>query len=126
MSGPIMSGVFDPALNGRGYYSPFFGQIAAPWRTVQFGPTCKPILVSVGDTANRSHMEFWTPAGPLMFTRPDGSLELNGFAEKALPGNLARADTPIRVNRRGQVLLPVTTGGSGFAVLLANPLGGTH
>ena len=126
MTGPITSGVFDPAVNGRGYYSPFFGQIAAPWRTVQFGANCKPLLVAVGDTANRSHIEFWTPSGPLMFTRPDGSLELNGLVEKALPGNLARADTPIRVNRRGQVLLPVSIGTSGFAILLANPLAGAQ
>jgi hypothetical protein len=126
VKGPVAAHAFDQAGNNRSYNSPFFGHMASPFRTVQFGPDCKPLLISIGDTYMRGKFEIWTGSGILTWVQPDGSLNLNGFSEKAAPGNLLRADTPIRVNRRGQVLLPVTTGGSGFAILLANPLGGVN
>jgi hypothetical protein len=125
MVGPIMSRSFDQATKTRSYDSPFLGHMPSPYRNIQFNGECKALTITVGDTSRQGFIEIWTPAGILTWTRPDGFLELSSFDENVAPGSLLRADAPIRINRRGQVLLPMTSA-SGFAILLATPLAGTH
>ena len=86
VKGPIAAHAFDQAGNNRSYNSPFFGHMASPFRTVQFGPDCKPLLIAIGDTFMRGKFEIWTGSGILTWVQPDGSINLNG-----LPRRLRRA-----------------------------------
>ena len=71
VKGPIAAHAFDQAGNNRSYNSPFFGHMASPFRTVQFGPDCKPLLISIGDTYMRGKFEIWTGSGILTWVQPD-------------------------------------------------------
>jgi hypothetical protein len=126
MSGPIVSRLFESAPRSKTYDSPFFGHINTAFRSIQFGGDCKPLLVVIGDEANPVHFEIWTPNGLLLHTQKDGSIELKGFPENARSSSLARLDTPFRVNRRGQILIPVNAEPKGYAVLLATPAEGSR
>jgi hypothetical protein len=122
VSGGIASHVFDASVGNRQYYSPVFGLMSAPLRIVHFAASCQATLVAIVDPTQRGRFELWTPAGMATWTRPDGSLELNGIAERATPVNLIRLDPPLRINSRGQILMPVNTP-AGFALLLGTPSG---
>jgi len=125
MSGPIASHVFEDPQPGRPYNSPFFGEMNTPFRVIQFSQNCTPLSVVLGDNAMRGLFEFWTPAGLLFRTKPDGILDLEEFAGKFHVGLLVRADTPMRISRKGQIAIPVKSN-SGDYILLATPVIGPH
>jgi hypothetical protein len=124
MPGPITSHVWEDPVSGRGYDSPF-GRMNAPFRNLQFASDCRPTLIVIGDNAVRRY-ELWSPAGILTFTGPDGLFHFEGFTGKVTPGPLLKTDTPLRINRRGQIALPVRFDAEGWAILLATPAEGSR
>ena len=60
----------------------------------------------------------------MTYQKPDGSWSFPGFEGKATTGAFAHIDTSILINRRGQLLVPVTLA-HGSALLLGTPEG-TH
>jgi hypothetical protein len=68
----------------------------------------------------------WSPKGMVTYTRRDGSLELNGYPGKVAPTQVIEADSPLRVNRKGQIAFPVRLEPEGSAILLATPNGGVR
>lgn len=125
MTGPITSHVWEDPVSGRTYDSPFFGRMNSPFRNLQFASDCRPQLIVIGDNAVRRY-ELWSPAGLLMHTGPDGFFRFEGFSGKVAPGPLVRSDTPLRINRLGQVALPVKFDAEGWSILLATPTEGSR
>jgi hypothetical protein len=123
--GPIVGHAFEAASPGRVYDSPVYGSLKSPIRSVQYAADCRPILIALADAAARGRFELWTPSGLLTFEQPDGSWDFPGFAEKVASGAFARTDTSIRINKRGQVLVPVNLA-RGSALLLGTPAGGPN
>jgi hypothetical protein len=124
--GPVVLHSFDPPLKGRpAYDSPVFGSVTETFRVIEYGQDCKPQLVTIVDAANRDHLEIWTPAGLLSYSRPsDGLMELPGFTGALSAKQFLRADLLPQTNKRGQLLIPVALNGGGFALLLATPMEG--
>jgi hypothetical protein len=125
MKGPLASSAFDGPGPGkqRAYESLFFGHMGSPFRTIQYAGDCSAQLIVIGDSLLRGKFELWTPDGLLTYTQPDGYLQLPGFTGKVLPGALVRRDAPFRMNRRGQIAMPVGVEPGGYAILLATPTG---
>jgi hypothetical protein len=123
MKGPIASHIFDAPAKNRIYESRFFGPMGAPFRVIQFSADCKPLLIIVGDNFLKGRFEIWTPNGLFSRTVPEngGFLDLKGFTGRVLPDQLVRSDTPLRINRHGQVLVPVNFEPDGYALLLGTP-----
>jgi hypothetical protein len=121
MEGPIGSHGVDSPVKPQPYESTILGKVAKALRSIQYAADCKPLVVSIVDAANPEKIEVFTPIGPLTHTKPDGFLDLGSFTGKVLPYVARRADTPMKVNNHGQVLLPVTVEPDGMAILLATP-----
>jgi hypothetical protein len=128
MKGPIASHIFDAPAKARVYESRFFGPMGSPFRVIQFSADCKPLLIVIGDNFLKGRFEMWTPNGLFSRTLPDGGgfLDLNGFAGRVLPDRLVRENTPLKINRHGQVLVPVSFDPDGYAIILGTPVGGPH
>jgi hypothetical protein len=123
-SGPITSHAFDGA-GGRVYDSPVYGKLKTPIRSVQYASDCRAILVIIGDSAARGRFELWTASGLVTYQSPDGSWVFPGFAGKVTSGAFAHTETSIRINKRGQLLIPVNLA-HGCALLLGNPVEGSR
>ena len=120
VTGPIASHVSEAPAANHTYDSPFFGRIATPFREVQCSAAGTPLVIVVGDAKQRLY-EIYTGNGLLTHTRTGGYLDLPGITGNVLPGEIIRGDTSIRINREGQILLPVMLDPSGSALLLATP-----
>jgi hypothetical protein len=120
VSGPIATHISEAPAKNRAYDSPFFGKIANPFREIQCASDGTPLVIVIGD-AQKHQYEIYTGNGLLTHTRPDGYLDLPGIKGDVLPGQIIRGDTSIRINRSGQILMPVTFDQGGSALLLATP-----
>jgi hypothetical protein len=114
MNGPIAAHIFDAPARAKVYESRFFGPMGAPFRVIKFSSDCKPLLIVIGDNFLKGRYEIWTPNGLFSRTLADGFLDLKRFAGKALPDQLIRADTPLRINRHGQVPCPSASSPTGM------------
>jgi len=123
MVGPIASHFFDAPAKARSYESRFFGPMGTPFRVIQFSADCKPLLIVIGDNFLKGRFELWTPNGLLTHTKDNGFLALDGFSGNVLPGPLVRTEPPLRINRHGQIAIPVSLEPDGYAILLATPSG---
>jgi hypothetical protein len=123
MIGPIAGHLFEAPVKNRFYEALVFDRMITPFRIIQCSAEGKPLIITVGDNSQPGHFEIHTPNGLLTYTKDDGFLDLGAFPGNVLPGLVVRADTPLRVNRHGQVLLPVTFEDR-YAILLATPIGG--
>jgi hypothetical protein len=123
MLGPIASHFFDAPAKARSYESHFFGPMGTPFRVIQFSADCKPLLIVIGDNFLKGRFELWTPNGLLAHTKDNGFLAFDGVSGNVLPGALVRTEPPLRINRRGQIAMPVTIEPEGYAILLATPSG---
>jgi len=122
--GPISSHLVEGPPKTKPYDSPIYGRIAAPVRSVQFSADCKVLAVGISDSAQPAYFELHSPVGLITYTKSDGYLALPGFPGRVAPSVLMRSDTPILVNRRSQILLPVTFDGDAYAMLLGTPARG--
>lgn len=120
MNGPIASHVFDPAASGRTYLSPYYGILNTPFRTILFGSNCQPLLIAIGDGSARGRFEVWSPLGMVTRQKPEGFYEFKGFAGNVQSSSFLKPDA-MRVNKRGQVLIPVSLSPQGYALLLGTP-----
>jgi hypothetical protein len=118
--GPIASHVSEAPAKNPIYDSPFFGKIPKPFREIQCSGAGTPLVIVIGDTKQRQY-EIWAGNGLLTHTRADGFLDLPGITGNVLPGQIIRGDTSLRINRVGQILMPVTLDPEGTALLLATP-----
>jgi hypothetical protein len=120
VTGPIASHLSEGPATNRTYDSPFFGRIATPFREIQCSAAGTPLVIVIGDAPKRLY-EIYTGNGLLTHTRPGGFLDLPGVMGNVLPGQVIRGDTFLRINRVGQIVMPVTLEPEGFALLLATP-----
>jgi hypothetical protein len=118
--GPIASHLSEGPAPSHTYDSPFFGRIATPFREVQCSAAGIPLVIVIGD-AQKHLYEIWTGNGLLTHTRSGSFLDLPGITGNVLPGQIIRGDTSLRINRTGQILMPVTLETEGVALLLATP-----
>ena len=126
MSGPITGHVFDVPSRPRSYDSPTLGHIASAVRSIQCGGDGKPILIAVADGSRPDRWELFSPKGVVAFAM-DGVLKINGFEGSLDATNVIGGDTPIRINRRGDLAVPVRfLDKPGFAILIASSAGGTQ
>lgn len=119
MIGPIASHTFDPA-KGKTYESRFFGSMGTPVRVIQCSSDGKPLMIVIGDD-HHGEFEIWTPMGLLAHTRTGGFLNLQGISGNIPARDVVKADSPLRINRIGEILMPVVLDPEGSALLLATP-----
>jgi hypothetical protein len=122
VNGPITSHGFESAVAGHSYDSPFYGKLTTPIRTIQYAGDCKPLLIAIGDANTRGRFELWTPEGSFTYLKPDGSWSFPGFEPRITSASFVRPDSGLRINRHGQLLVPVTLP-QGMALLVATPGG---
>jgi hypothetical protein len=104
--GPIASHFSEAPAASHTFDSPFFGRIATPFREIQCSAAGTPLVIVIGDA--RQHLyEIYTGNGLLTRTRSDGYLDLPGVTGNVLAGQIIRGDTSIRINKTGQILLPI-------------------
>jgi hypothetical protein len=125
IKGPITSSVFD-APNGkpRTYESQLFGHMPTPFRDIFYTSDCVVQMIVISDAVLHGKVEFWTPNGLLTYTALDGFLLLQGYAGKVPPGAIARRDLMLKINRRGQIAMPIVIDPDGYAIVLATPIPG--
>jgi hypothetical protein len=124
MSGPITVHVFDAPPRPRPYDSPRLGHIVSAVRSIQCGSDGKPLLIAIADSSKPGSWELFSPQGIVAFAR-DGFLKINGFEDAISAANVIGGDSPIRINRRGDIVIPVGfLSKPGFAILFAASLGG--
>jgi hypothetical protein len=109
----IVSHRFEPPVKGRTYRPPLsYGNDAysAPFRMVYFGADCLPVMVAVGDAHHGSEyaaLGVYTAGRVVELIGPDGQRTFNSAPEEDLPTNaFFKSDTPVRINRRGEILVP--------------------
>jgi hypothetical protein len=118
--GPIASHRTQASTGVRFYDSSVLGRITLPTRTVQYAADCRPLVIVLGDG---KQYEAWTSAGLLTYMKRGFGYLFNGFPTAVPAGSFLRADTTLRMNRRGQVALPVTLH-NGTTILVGTPSGG--
>lgn len=121
MGGPTASQTFDPPAAGRVFDSPYYGHLNAPFRAIQFDADCHPLVIAIGDSSSRGRFEVYTPVGTLTYRNPDGSYQFRGFSGNVESASFVKTDAMLRINRKGQVLIPVTLTPNGYALLLGTP-----
>lgn len=119
-SGPIASHGFEGTIQGRIYDSPLFGKLLHPIRTIQYASDCRALLIAIGDSNSKGRFEVWTPEGFLTYAKPDGTWNFPGIPMNVTSAVFLREHSGLRINRSGQLLLPVSLA-QGSALLLATP-----
>lgn len=124
MSGPITGHVFDSPARPRPYDSPRLGHIVSAVRSIHCGGDSRPLLIAIADSSKPGSWELSSPKGVVAFAH-DGFLKINGFDDDLSATNVIGGDSPIRVNRRGDIVMPVAfLTKPGFVILFAASLAG--
>ncbi len=124
-AGPIALSRTDGPFGGERYV-PAGRPRATNWRrTTYYSADCRPIAIALSDGSGRGTLEIHTTVGLVAYLdQARGVYKLNGAEDVAPPASGNPLDADLRLNRRCEILLPVTYAklGAGKALLKGIPL----
>lgn len=117
----ITSSHSDPLPKGSRLESLGIGETAVSRRTF-YGSDCRAVVIAFSDASGHRLLAAYTAHGRLFSADSQGRFTVfSGIALQAMTNAFSEGVPPIRINHRGQVLMPASIE-SGAALILATPI----